>query len=43
MLGYFDNQEATEESFNRGGWFMSGDLGGSTPRAASKSSGARRI
>src|SRR6267154_1049580 len=27
MLGYFDNQEATEDSFNRGGWFMSGDLG----------------
>jgi acyl-CoA synthetase len=27
MLGYFDNQQATEESFNRGGWFMSGDLG----------------
>ncbi|MGH7095374.1 MAG: class I adenylate-forming enzyme family protein, partial [Stellaceae bacterium] len=27
MLGYFDNQEATEESFNRGGWFLSGDLG----------------
>jgi acyl-CoA synthetase len=27
MLGYFDNQEATEESFNRGGWFQSGDLG----------------
>ena len=27
MLGYFDNQEATETSFNRGGWFMSGDLG----------------
>jgi acyl-CoA synthetase len=26
-LGYFDNQEATEESFNRSGWFMSGDLG----------------
>lgn len=26
-LGYFDNQRATEESFNRGGWFMSGDLG----------------
>jgi acyl-CoA synthetase len=26
-LGYFDNQQATEESFNRGGWFMSGDLG----------------
>jgi acyl-CoA synthetase len=27
MLGYFDNQRATEESFNRSGWFMSGDLG----------------
>jgi acyl-CoA synthetase len=27
MLGYFDNQTATEESFNRDGWFMSGDLG----------------
>jgi acyl-CoA synthetase len=27
MLGYFDNQRATEESFNRGGWFLSGDLG----------------
>ena len=27
MLGYFDNQTATETSFNRDGWFMSGDLG----------------
>ena len=27
MLGYFDNQAATEDSFNRDGWFMSGDLG----------------
>jgi acyl-CoA synthetase len=27
MLGYFDNQKATELSFNREGWFMSGDLG----------------
>ncbi len=26
-LGYFDNQRATERSFNAGGWFMSGDLG----------------
>jgi acyl-CoA synthetase len=26
-LGYFDNQRATEISFNAGGWFMSGDLG----------------
>lgn len=27
MLGYFNNQAATEGSFNRGGWFLSGDLG----------------
>jgi acyl-CoA synthetase len=27
MLGYFDNQAATEDSFNGEGWFMSGDLG----------------
>lgn len=27
MLGYFDNQLATEKSFNRAGWFLSGDLG----------------
>ena len=26
-LGYFGDQHATESSFNRGGWFMSGDLG----------------
>jgi acyl-CoA synthetase len=27
MLGYFDNQIQTENSFNTCGWFMSGDLG----------------
>ena len=27
MLGYFDNQNATESSFNREGFLMSGDLG----------------
>jgi acyl-CoA synthetase len=27
MLGYFDDQAATESSFNRDGWFRSGDLG----------------
>ena len=26
-LGYLGNQAATEQSFNRDGWFMSGDLG----------------
>ena len=27
MLGYFNNQSATENSFNSSGWFLSGDLG----------------
>ena len=27
MLGYFDDQAATEAAFNRQGWFMTGDLG----------------
>ncbi len=27
MLGYFDDQAATAGSFNRDGWFLSGDLG----------------
>jgi acyl-CoA synthetase len=27
MLGYFDNQKATEASFNSHGWFMTGDMG----------------
>jgi acyl-CoA synthetase len=27
MLGYFDDQAATEDSFNAAGWFMTGDLG----------------
>ncbi len=27
MLGYFNNQSATEDSFNASGWFLSGDLG----------------
>jgi acyl-CoA synthetase (AMP-forming)/AMP-acid ligase II len=27
MLGYFDDQAATEDSFNTQGWFMTGDLG----------------
>ena len=27
MLGYFNDQKATEDSFNASGWFMTGDLG----------------
>ncbi len=27
MLGYYANQEATAASFNKSGWFLSGDLG----------------
>jgi acyl-CoA synthetase (AMP-forming)/AMP-acid ligase II len=27
MLGYYDNQAATEDSFNNQGWYMTGDLG----------------
>jgi acyl-CoA synthetase (AMP-forming)/AMP-acid ligase II len=27
MLGYFDDQSATEAAFNEQGWFMTGDLG----------------
>jgi acyl-CoA synthetase (AMP-forming)/AMP-acid ligase II len=27
MLGYFGDQAATEQAFNRDGWFMTGDLG----------------
>lgn len=27
MLGYFNDQASTENSFNRSGWFMTGDLG----------------
>lgn len=27
MLGYYDDQTSTEDSFNSSGWFMTGDLG----------------
>ena len=27
MLGYFNNQNATDRSYNRAGWFLSGDIG----------------
>lgn len=27
MLGYYDNQKATEDSYNTSGWFLTGDIG----------------
>jgi acyl-CoA synthetase len=27
MLGYFEDEKATRDAFNAGGWFMTGDLG----------------
>ncbi len=39
MLGYFDNQTATETSFNGDGWFMSGDLGSMDERGNLKVEG----
>lgn len=27
MLGYFNDQASTEDSFNRSGWFLTGDIG----------------
>lgn len=27
MLGYFDDQASTEDSFNKSGWFLTGDIG----------------
>lgn len=32
MLGYFNDQASTEASFNRAGWFMTGDLARLDPR-----------
>jgi acyl-CoA synthetase len=34
MLGYYADQVATENSYNRDGWFMSGDLGRFTPEGS---------
>jgi acyl-CoA synthetase len=42
MLGYFDNQQATEESFNRSGWFMSGDLGRFDPNGNLEIAGRKK-
>ncbi|MGE0627814.1 MAG: class I adenylate-forming enzyme family protein [Hyphomicrobiaceae bacterium] len=42
MLGYFDNQRATEESFNEHGWFLTGDLGRLTPEGYLQLTGRRK-
>ena len=42
MLGYFANQEATEESFNASGWFLSGDLGSLDATATCRSTDGSR-
>jgi acyl-CoA synthetase len=34
MLGYYADQLSTENSYNRDGWFMSGDLGRFTPEGS---------
>ena len=42
MLGYFDDQAATEAAFNAAGWFMTGDLGWIDEQAICGSPAARR-
>jgi long-subunit acyl-CoA synthetase (AMP-forming) len=42
MLGYFDDQKATEEAFNAQGWFMTGDLGRIDEAGYLRVTGARR-
>lgn len=39
MLGYLGNQAATQASFNREGWFLSGDLGSVDPQGNLKIEG----
>ena len=40
--GLFGNQDATESSFNRDGWFLSGDSASSTSAAISRIEGRRK-
>jgi acyl-CoA synthetase len=42
MLGYFDNQLTTEASFNRDGWFLSGDLGTLDSRGCLRIAGRKK-
>ncbi len=41
-LGYFDNQSTTEDSFNRDGWLMSGDLGTLDERGCLRIAGRKK-
>ncbi len=42
MLGYFNNQQATEDAFNEAGWFLTGDLGRLTPEGYLQLTGRRK-
>ncbi len=42
MLGYFGDQDTTEQSFNAHGWFMTGDLGSMDGRGFLRVSGRKK-
>ncbi len=42
MLGYFNDQTATERSFNASGWFMTGDLGSIDERGFLRITGRKK-
>ena len=42
MLGYFDDQTATEDAFNKAGWFMTGDLGSLDPNGYLRITGRQK-
>jgi acyl-CoA synthetase (AMP-forming)/AMP-acid ligase II len=42
MLGYFDDQHATEAAFNAAGWFMTGDLGSIDERGYLRITGRKK-